>query len=562
MDAFSDPTTETLVVMSSAQVGKSEVILNALGQIIDQQPGPVLVLQPTLDMSRTFSTDRIAPMVRDCTRIRDRVSDPKSKSGEATILHRNFEGGHYTLIGANAPSGLAGRPIKYLFADEVDRYPQSAGAEGDPIKLAMKRTTTYHNRKLVVTSTPTVKGVSRIEEWFEQGNQSYYYVPCTQCGEYQKLEWGNVKFEREDKKLIPGSVYYECEKCQAHLTEADKLKMVARGKWVATFPERTRVKSFHISELYSPWSTWENVVLNFLESKDNVENLRVFINTCLGQSWDSDEVTQIDEATLSSKVEDYQQLPNNVLLLTAGVDTQDTWLEAVVYGYAAGEESWVVDRKQIVGSPASGETWDQLLQYLQKVYRREDGVTLRVACTAIDSGGNFTQQVYDFCKRNELHRIFAIKGFAGQGHPIISKFSIRGRAKVKLYNVGVDTAKEEIYSRLQKEDFGPGYIHFSREVCDTEFFRQLTAEKQTRRYVRGFPKIMWQKIRARNEVLDCTVYALAAMRILNPDFDALKVNLDAQVPHQEVQENQQKPQAKPVPRSIYKPMRAGWITGY
>lgn len=570
MRSITDPSVESVTIMTSSQVGKTEILLNTLGYYIHHQPSPILIVQPTLDLAQTFSKTRFAPMVRDCPVLLERVAEVKERSAESTILQKTFRGGHVTFVGSNSPSGLAGRPIRILLCDECDRYVPSAGVEGDVIKLAMKRTTTFWNRKVVLTSTPTVKGLSRIELAFESSDMRYYHVPCPKCGVVQRLIWGQVKWESHDGIPDLSSVHYECESCKAHLTEIDKLKMVGHGRWIATHPERTRHAGFHLSELYSPWSTWAKMVEEWYEAKKSTETLRVFINTSLGETWDDAENLQIDDAKLAEKIEDYDKLPEGVLALTCGIDVQDTYMVAVILGWGLDDECWVVDHKQILGSPSDLKTWTTVDEVISQEYEHENGLRLRPLVTLIDSGGHYTQQVYDYTKPREVKGIYACKGFAGQGHSIVGKFSLRGKSNAKMFQVGVDTAKEVLFHRLQLTDFGPGYVHFKKSVCDAEFFRQLTAEKQIKKFSRGYPKILWTKVRARNEVLDCVVYAMGALRILNPNMVKVKENTEkrlAEVAPQEVpQEQSVTPQPtppRPNPMTMQRPRpRGNWVTNY
>lgn len=548
MDAISDPAIEEVVVMASSQVGKTEFLLNTIGYFIEHQPSPIMVVQPTLEMSKTFSTDRLSPMVRDTPALTPLVSEAKSKSGDSTILHKSFLGGHITMVGANAPAGLAGRPIRVLLLDEVDRYPFSAGTEGNPIKLATKRTATYWNRKIVMTSTPTVKGLSVIESEFERGDKRYFNVPCPHCGAFQRLYWGQIKWntDPDTQKPVIDSVHYECEACHAAIQESEKMKMLQAGHWVATHPERIRVASFHINEIYSPWSTWARMVEGFYEAKQHTEDLRVFINTSLGESWDDSENLQISDDKLLARVEDYSNIPDGAVLLTAGVDVQDTYFVVTVYGWGLNEECWVVDHKQIIGSMSQPEIWKELEAYLLKSFPHERGGALNITAACIDSGGHFTEEVYTFAKAHEVNRWHAIKGMAGQGHPLVGKFNVRGRVRAKLFLVGVDGGKEVLFNRLQKEEFGSGYIHFSKTICDVEFMKQMTAEKQIKKFVKGYPKIAWVKIRARNEALDCHIYALAAYRILNPDMGVIKQKFDETHKEEIEVTEEQKPVQLPV----------------
>jgi phage terminase large subunit GpA-like protein len=530
MDAVSDPCVETVVVISSAQVGKTEVLNNVVGYFVDQDPCPILVVQPTIEMGETWSKDRLAPMLRDTPALAGKVKDPRSRDSGNTLRMKEFPGGRVAIAGANSSASLSSRPVRIVLLDEVDRFPPSAGSEGDPVNLAIKRTATYWNRKIVIASTPTVKGVSRVEHAWEESDQRRYEVPCPYCGVCQTLKWGQIKWEK-DENGNPEWVHYECEHCRAKLTEPDKLRMVRNGMWVAGRPEVKGKAGFHLNELYSPWSTWRKVVLDFLEAKSRPETLKVWINTSLGETWEEEGV-QVDDGSLLSRCEEYgPQLPEGVVLLTAGVDVQNDRLLVKVKGWGRGEESWLIDWITIPGRPETDlKIWADLDLVLSRTYPHEQGVTLRISAAGIDSGGHATKQVYEFCRIRESRRIFAFKGQGGAGTPVIKLSTRRNRAKVNLGLVGVDTCKGLIYSRLQVEEFGPGYMHFPHLASvDAEYFKQLTAEKMVTKFVRGFPSKQWVKTRARNEALDCEVYALAALTALSANLDQLAERLESQV---------------------------------
>ena len=562
MDAVSDPSIETVVIMSSAQVGKTEIINNAIGFHIHLDPAPILLVQPTIEMAETWSKDRFAPMLRDTPVLRELVKDPRSRDSGNTLRQKQFLRGHIAMAGANSPASLASRPIRLVLLDEVDRFPPSAGTEGDPVKLAVKRTTNFWNRKIILTSTPTTKGASRIEAAWEESDQRVYEVPCPVCGSFQVLLWGGIKFDR-DEKGRPLNVRYECEHCRAQLVEPDKHRMIRNGRWVRTRPWIERVAGFHVNELYSPWSTWIGVVENFLEAKKRPETLRVWVNTSLGESWEEEGVT-VDDAALGGRREDYglgDPLPEGVLLLSAGVDVQGDRIEGTAWGFGLGEESWVVQHAVFRGNPETSlKVWRDLDDWLLRVYPHSSGTALRIASACIDSGGHATQQVYDFCRKREARRIWAVIGRAGAGLPLLKLTPRRTRAKVVLGIVGTDTAKGLLFSRLTLSEFGPGYIHFPRDV-DDEYFRQLTAEKLMTKHVKGVPTRVWKQIRARNEALDCAVYAFAAYSSLNANLERIAIRAEAQVKQAKTPppdpEGGRKPGVKlPIK---FTPRRGGWI---
>jgi phage terminase large subunit GpA-like protein len=526
MDALSDPSLETVVVMSSAQVGKTEILNNAIGYFISQDPSPMLVVQPTLDMAQTWSKDRLAPMLRDTPILGGLVKDPRSRDSGNTTLHKIFPGGHVTACGANSPSSLASRPVRNVFFDEVDRFPISAGSEGDPVSLGKKRASTFWNRKIFLVSTPTNKGASRIETAFEESDQRRYYVCCPDCGHSQVLRWANVKWE-EDK---PETAKYVCDDCGSLWDDAQRARIIKTGKWLADKPTK-KIAGFHLSALYSPWTPLEDGVRDFLEAKKQPATLRVWVNTFLGETWE-EQGEQIDDYDLANRAEDWDAIPEDVLLLTAGVDVQDDRLEAEIVGWGRDEESWSIAYKTIHGDPSAPAVWRDLDEFLGQSFEHELGEDMIVRATCIDSGGHHTQAVYKYVAPREGKRIYAIKGVGGEGRPIIGKPSKNNIGKIKLFPVGVDTAKLLLFSRFRISEPGPGYCHFPVGRED-EYFKQLTAEKIATRYHKGFAKREFVKTRTRNEALDVRVYAMSALSLLNVNLTSLAKTMEVKRKAQE-----------------------------
>jgi phage terminase large subunit GpA-like protein len=520
MDAVNDPDIDTIVVMSSSQIGKTEIVCNIVGYFISQDPGPMLVVQPTLDMAQTWSKDRFAPMLRDTDILRGTVNSPKTRDSNNTIQHKAFPGGHITIAGANSPANLASRPIRIVLCDEIDRYPASAGAEGDPVSLAIKRSTTFWNRLNILISTPTIKELSRIEAAYEKSDQRRFFVPCPKCKFQQILRWSNVVWNKnEKKKNLPHTAKYKCENCSELWNDAKRWAAIRKGEWKVTAESQvqTNIAGFHINEIYSPWVKLEEMVSDFLEKKDNPETLKTFVNTSLGESWEEDG-ERIESTDLYQRREKYSaEVPMGGLVLTAGVDVQDDRVEVEVVAWGIGDESWSIDYIIIHGNPASVNLWKDLDDKLQTKYEHESGINLAIVCVCVDTGGHFTEQVYSFVRDKLFRRIYAIKGSNTLGKPLISRPSNTNKGRVKLFSIGTDTAKQTIFYRLKMDETGPGYMHFPIKY-DDEYFEQLTAEKATVKYSRGFPHRVWVKTRARNDVLDCRVYAMAALAILNPNY--------------------------------------------
>ncbi|MFI3255439.1 MAG: phage terminase large subunit family protein [Eubacteriales bacterium] len=522
MDAICDLNTPKVVVMSCAQIGKTDAfILNVIAFYMHYDPSPIMVLQPTIQMAETFSKDRLSPMLRDTPVLKNKVNDKSRNSGN-TILQKIFAGGHVTMVGANSASSLASRPIRILLADEIDRYPATAGNEGDPLLLAGKRLATFWNRKEVCVSTPTIKGISRIEVEYEHSTQETWYVPCPECGEYVSLEWANIIFDKEDLTDIS----HCCDKCGVLSEETTWKEQYKHGKFVAKFPDRA-VRGFHLNSLVSPFVEWKEVVEKFLKAveeskKGNIELLKVWTNTEMGQTWE-EEGEQIETDDIYRRREKYNcEVPSDVLVLTAGVDTQDDRFEIEVVGWGEEKESWGIRYQVIYGDLKKKKVWDDLSQYLSSTFTTADGRVLDIQCTCMDSGGHFTTAVYQFCKAHFSKRVFAIKGKGGAAVPYFNKPSKTNIADAHLFTIGVDTGKALLYQRLGIEHEGAGYCHFPKEEeCgyDEIYFKGLTSEKMVMTYKKGVAQYSWVLKSSgykRNEPLDIRNYATAALEILNP----------------------------------------------
>ena len=515
MDVIADRSVEVVVFSKSSQVGATEIINNIIGYYIAQDPSPILVLQPTLDMARTWSKDRLAPMLKSSPALAGKVKEPRSRDSENTVLHKKFPGGNLSVVGANSASSLASRPVRILLCDEVDRYPESAATEGDPIQLAIKRTQTFWNRKILMASTPTIDGVSRIQAAWETSDKRFYFVPCPHCKEMQKLEWKHMQWDDDN----PDSVHYVCVHCGAVIEEKYKIKMLDQGEWRA-LEETKHVAGFHISELYSPWSTWQSMVETFLEVKKHPEQLKTFINTALGEVW-RDQGVEIETHDLMSRRENYDSslIPNDVLVITAGCDIQKDRIEIQIVGWALDSQSYVIEYQVLWGETSQSGVWSDLDAYLKKKFKKEDGTHISIACSTVDSGYQ-TQSVYNFCKGKSGRRIFAIKGMSTAGKLIAGRPTQSGKQRIPLVPVGTDTAKEVLFSWLQVEDVSPGYIHFPSDM-DEEYFKQLTSEKRMVKYFKGQKRLVFKPIRERNEALDTFVYCLAAFHILQPNLERI-----------------------------------------
>lgn len=529
MDAVTDPDIETIVIKSSSQIGKTEIELNIIGYYIHQDPCPIMVILPNMEpVAQDWSRDRLAPMIRDTVVLAERVGE--QKNGNSTY-HKKFPGGQIVIAGANSPASLASRPIRILLCDEVDRFPASAGTEGDPIALAEKRTITYWNRKKIYVSTPTVEGASRIEKEYQKGTQEKWCIQCPCCGEYVFINFYGIKFQHKwisDKLPEVWDVKFQCPECYA---EADEHTWKGQpGKWIADNPQVKRIRSFHLNAFVSPWYSWTEIIKEWLEAKDDPVKLKVVKNTLFGECWE-EKLDVDDEDKLLERREKYEaDLPDGVLLLTCGVDTQDDRLEFEIVGWGIGKESWGIEYGFIIGKPDDLSTWQMLDDRLKKVYRFADGRGLMIACTCIDSGGHFTTSVYRYCKQNEHRRIFAVKGQGGPGIPLIHKLSRNNKENALLIILGVDEGKTNIISALKVKEPGPRYCHYpdsDNRGYDRHYFQGLLSERQVPRKKNGIMRYTWEKIsvNARNEAFDTRNYAQAAMELLKPNFELLEKRL-------------------------------------
>ena len=530
MDAFTDPKIYEIDVMASAQVGKSEIQLNMIGEAVDEDPGPMMYVQPTKEMAEDYSKRRIAPMISACPTLREKFYAAKGKDSNNTISMKLFPGGSLAIIGANSPTDLASKPIRYLLCDEIDRFPDSAGTEGDPIALAERRTETFrHNRKIVKCSTPTIKGKSKIEKAFMKGTQEEWRTECPHCRSFSFIRFDDIRFDREEfrdedgkKDWIVTNARWRCPVCQREIPEAEAKRLPA--KWFARNQKALAngIRSFRLSAFMSPWSDWRDIALSFLHAKDDPQLLQVFHNTMLGESWELRE-SNSEPQQLYGRREHYNaQVPTGVLVMTMGVDTQDNRLEYEIVGWDRDEQSWGIQRGIIPGRPDAPGVWEEIDNLLEQEWEMANGMTLRISATFVDSGGHFTSDVYRQCARREMRRVFAIKGEPGEGKAYVRLMKKEKDApKGTRFMIAVDSGKEAILYGAGVEEPGARFMHFpvgDDRGYDLEFFRGLLSEKQMLVRRRGQNVITWEKVHERNEPLDCRNYARAAYKFFHWDF--------------------------------------------
>lgn len=537
MDAFTDPKIRHIVFVAASQVGKTEVINNIIGYIIDQNPGSILFVHPTTIDAREFSKLRIAPMIRDSPAVRRRIAAPKSRDSGNTLLQKSYPGGILTLCGSNEAHALASKPIRYVFGDERDRWAQSAGTEGDPWELALARQTTFYNAKAVEVSTPTIRGSSNIAKSFAKGTMERWKSQCPHCGEFHEIQWKDIRFEAEEtvvnheRTYTVHDVFWICPGCGCVSEEATMKKQPA--KWVADNPAAyaNGIRSFWLNAFVSPWASWESICLKYQNALGDAGKMQVVYNTCFGQLWEDRGDTQ-DPDTLLGRREIYEaELPEGVLVLTAGVDTQDDRMEYEIVGHGHFGERWGIEKGVIMGRPDDPSTWASLdMMIFDRVLKFKDGLGLKVSMSFVDEGGHFTGQVRQFCRDRIGKKVFCVKGFYGPDRPFISppkkmKIIVNNRylGVVWQYQLGVDSIKQTVMDDLKVQTPGPKYNHFPlRDDYGAMYFNGLLSEhlvpegKTRQRWV-------WTKIQGheRNEPLDCRVYAIAAFRALPVDLDVI-----------------------------------------
>lgn len=520
MDAICDRKIQKITIMTSAQVGKTSILNNAIGYYIHQNPKSIIIMHPTLKDAKDWSTFKLAPMVANTPVLKDKVAKPRARDKTNTTLRKEYAGGYLMILGSNSTSELRGRSAPIILCDEVDAY--EVTSEGDPINLLWKRANTFKDRKLVLTSTPTVKGISRVDQAWEESDKRRFYVPCPHCHKTQWLKWACLKWDKSTQgKHLPQTAYYECEHCKLKIPHSHKSKLIARGQWVPE-DQISSHAGFHLNELISPWRTWQEVVEDFLEKKAQ-NDLQVFFNAAMGEPWE-ELGEKVDGNHIYLRREHYgPDLPDQAVVITAGVDVQDDRLECEIVAWGPGEESWSIDYVILRGDPSQEMLWSKLTTVLARTFQHPSGTKLGIMGAAIDTGGHYTQEVYRYC-RHYPYKVFAIKGSNTPGGPLVSRPSKRNLGKVNLFSVNTITAKDTIYSRLNLSNPGPGYSHFPvKEIYSIEYFHQLTVEKRVLRYKQGRPYHTYVKRSGeRNEALDCRVYALAALYIINPQMKSLK----------------------------------------
>lgn len=518
MDAISDENITEIVMMWGAQLGKSEILNNAIGYYIHQNPSPILFLLPSEDMAEDYSKRRLTPMFRDTKVLGDLIFDRESNN---TILIKNFKGGNLALVGSNSPSKLASKPIKVLIVDEVDRCENTK--EGHSIDLAQKRTNTYYDRKIIKVSTPTIKGHSSIEREFENSDKRFYFVPCPACGFSQTLFFENIKWNQlENGEHDINSAGYACIECGIIWSEQEKNIAITKGVWKAQNPT-SKVAGFYLNALYSPFFTLKDIVKDFLESKDNIQKFQVFTNTIKTESFEPPSV-KFEENELYARRENYTwaTLPDEVLFVTCAMDIQNDRIEMEFRGWGVGFESWGIDYLILQGDIKLPKVWDDAFIATKKMFSTISGRRMYASVVLVDSGFE-TEKVYKFVKMGR-GRFVATKGASEVEN---KKDFLNKPKKIKdiwLYSVGTYKGKSEIFRLLQVKMWGAGYQHYNQNYT-LEYFYQLTSEKLLKtKNEKGYTTYRWEKLRDRNEALDISVLNLLGAKLKKLDDITLKSN--------------------------------------
>ena len=560
MNAFSDPEVEEISLMGSAQIAKTTIQENIIGYTIDIDPKPILFMAPTLDVAKKFSKNKLEPMLEDTPSLKKKVSRRKSRDSDNTALYKKFEGGFIVMVGANSPHGLRQMSIPIIISDDIDSIEIGSTKEGDPVDRAEKRAQTFEGQsKKFRASTPTIDGMSRINNFYKQGTMEKPYVRCLHCNHQQIMQWESVIWDYDkdafDKKIKgtdhPASAKIACVNCGVLMDESERLQMLNNIEWIAEHPERRRHRSFWINELASTLSSLKRVVEQYLTVEDEPEKEQTFKNLVLGLPYRVDTIEEISEFELMNRLEAYldplkpYQVPNQVLFLILSCDVQKHSLKINVWGIGMNFEMWITNRYEFVGDPKLPQNlpespWTELKKLLLNKFYRKDGVQLSILAAAIDSS-YLSDEVYNFCRGYEFTRKWwPIKGARNPFAEIIpGKFSIIEEKRSKYLRFGVNLEKQSLFSRLKiakpdnykDGDPIPKYIHFDETICDPEYFEELTAEHGVKKQYGNMEYVLYtpKKWGLPNHQLDLITYASILAKMQAPNWEKLKINLDARI---------------------------------
>jgi phage terminase large subunit GpA-like protein len=532
-ESCTDPTVQVTVLDMASQVGgKTEILLNVIGYHMHWQPTNIVVMYPTIDSAEKFSKKKLSPCINATPSLSGIVSPSRTRDSGNTILVKDFLGGSVFLVGANSPPSLRGASGEVLIADEIDAYDAEAGTEGDPLELLWKRGESYPDCVKVVGSTPTIEGMSRIDGLMKETDYQMWFMPCPRCSTSQVFMWSHVQWPKNSPELA----FYECDKCNAQLTDGDRLWMYYHGDWKPTMPFKGK-RGFHLSGIYAPWphqkgfrSRLHQMADESIRAAKKPTTLKVWINTFLCETWKLKTET-VEAGEVASRCELYPAtpLPEKVLCVVGAADVQADRIEAQIVGCGENNEIWALQYSVFMGDTDSAPVWQALDQFINQRFAHLSGASLPVACFLVDMGFR-PKQVVKFTKARQGNRVYACAGSKTAWPTWLvkrpTKSTIRQATK---FEISGDVAKEIIYHRLINiKSAGPGFIHFPIGLgFDDEYFRQLSAEKLVTEIDENgiSTKKVWKKQRDRNEALDIMVYTLGAIEVLNPNWKALAKGL-------------------------------------
>lgn len=507
-NSIGDDTVERVSILKSARVGATQLMVGTLGHFVENDPSPVLCVVPAEADARHLMVSVIEPTFQESPSLRAALSE--DTAGRDTMLHRRFAGGSLSIVSARAPRNLRARTARILFADEIDAYELSAGTEGDPVELAMRRTMTFGNRRIVLASTPVDAETSRILRAYEQSDQRVFEVPCPHCGQFSEIHWKDIKWDADK----PETAHWRCPNCEGRVEDRHKAQIVQAGRWRALAPHVEGHRGYKLTSLTStlPNATWPKLAAEFLQAKRSPTTLKPWLNTVLGEAWrgEGDDLDSTDFAALQRPF-GMETVPEDALVLTVGGDVQKDRVELTYTGWTADGDMRVLGHVPIWGDPTDAETWIEVEDALRRQFRHPLGGVLNVDAAVIDSG-NWADQVYDFCRPRTARRVLPGKGVSGFSRPSIAFSTSR---KVRLALIGVDGVKLALHQRLTHGET----ILFSGDLSG-DYFEQIRAERLVTKFSRGRPMRVWEVISGRrNEALDTLSYSYAARQLVGLDME-------------------------------------------
>lgn len=522
---------QEIVFAKPTQIGATELGNAWIGYCIERHPCMMLQVQPTLEMAKRYSRTKIAPMIRSNPVLKGLVAAEKSRDGANTILGKTFPGGGFFMTGANSAAGLRMVSARFLFADERASYPVDLDEEGNPFIIAKKRADTFGRKaKIYSPSTLTIKGECSIEDDYARSDRRKFFVPCPKCGEMQVMMWLQVKWPTGR----PEDAGYECITCSRMWDNGMRIDATIAGEWVGEVEWHWPMPvGFWMNGLYSHFKTLGERACEFLEARNSREDFKTFVNTVLAEAWEETGEYETSPEAVARLSERYDAVcPDRVQVLTAGVDVQADRIEVEVLGFGASEECWSIEHKLLPGDPTGWQVWEDLHAYLGQDFRDANDHPHYIQAACIDSGylmQNVLGAIREYTRRRPTQRAWAIKGSPDAMGKIWPSNPQRNNAhRVPLYSINVSAIKETIMSRLQHaegvtEGHTPGLqlFHFPH-THDSDYFEQLMSERQVPKLTRGrrqrsltgriSKEWVVKRPGKRNEVLDCVVYAYAALQ--------------------------------------------------